>query len=362
MPSRPAAPDAAANPIEPSCAPTARAHALRWPVVACGAIVLLTALGTLTPFTLVQSDVDAFAWGRLDWHQANLPDLVANIAVYLPLGFCLFTWCRRWMQPLFVVLLATLCAGGLSFLLESAQSMVATRYDSWHDVVCNATGGLFGAVLAMQLGPVTRRLADAVVATVAEPWWTRVASAPLLVAGWIVLVAATATHGAVGLAGVARGELALHGSWIPLQDYFYEPLPYVVWRLGELAVIYFALAWVATALIGRWPRRHRGAQAVVVLLTIAAAAAGAVRINAYVGVSDLIIGAVAMVLAVTAQRDLARLAAARWAASAAARTAWQKAQAQAARQANQSARRRAFGTSGLLRAAGHGGIAAEDAP
>lgn len=80
-------------------------------------------------------------------------DLLANVAIYLPLGLfltlALSTLRWRWLAAL----LAVLAAGGVSFALEAIQTWLPSRVPSNVDLACNTLGGLIGALLGLWAGP-----------------------------------------------------------------------------------------------------------------------------------------------------------------------------------------------------------------
>ena len=80
-------------------------------------------------------------------------DLAANVAVYLPLGFCLTLALRglpgRYSAPVVAALLAATTSLGL----EATQSWLPSRVPSNVDLACNALGGLLGALWAQRVGP-----------------------------------------------------------------------------------------------------------------------------------------------------------------------------------------------------------------
>jgi VanZ family protein len=80
-------------------------------------------------------------------------DLVANVAVYLPLGFFLTLALSRLPGRFTAPLLATLLAGGVSFGLEAVQTWLPSRVPSNLDLACNTLGGLLGALWAQSVGP-----------------------------------------------------------------------------------------------------------------------------------------------------------------------------------------------------------------
>ncbi len=80
-------------------------------------------------------------------------DLVANIAVYLPLGFFLTLALSGIPGRFSALILATLLAGGVSFGLETVQTWLPSRVPSNLDLACNSLGGLLGALWAQSVGP-----------------------------------------------------------------------------------------------------------------------------------------------------------------------------------------------------------------
>jgi VanZ family protein len=80
-------------------------------------------------------------------------DLVANIAVYLPLGFFLTLALSRLPGRYTALALATLLAGGISCGLEIVQTWLPSRVPSNVDLACNTLGGLLGALWAKAVGP-----------------------------------------------------------------------------------------------------------------------------------------------------------------------------------------------------------------
>ncbi len=88
-----------------------------------------------------------FLWG-LAFAPPNMPDILANIALYTPLGALAYAVCRRRrlgrMASGALVLLSTSL---LSFLIEHGQHWVRSRVSSWVDVVANGLGILLGIIL-----------------------------------------------------------------------------------------------------------------------------------------------------------------------------------------------------------------------
>ncbi len=74
----------------------------------------------------------------------NLPDILANIAYYMPISTLGFFVLRRRMG--WMTTLVALVVGGaaLSFGVEFAQQWTRTRVSSWSDVVANVLGLVVG--------------------------------------------------------------------------------------------------------------------------------------------------------------------------------------------------------------------------
>jgi hypothetical protein len=110
-------------------------------------LVAMVAIVTLIPF-----DFTLPARFRILW-QGELPDAVANVVLFVPLGFLFrLTWPaphdRRVLQSL-------LFGTALSLALETAQLFLPTRFSSPMDVLTNGLGAWLGA---LALDAVRRRL------------------------------------------------------------------------------------------------------------------------------------------------------------------------------------------------------------
>lgn len=116
---------------------------------------VLTVYGSLYPFTGWQPLVgEPFAFLTLPWPRYwTAFDLIANVVVYLPLGFfitlALLRLPGRWTAPL----LATLLGFLLSFSMEYLQNSLPARIASNVDLGCNTLGTLLGSWLAAWIGP-----------------------------------------------------------------------------------------------------------------------------------------------------------------------------------------------------------------
>ena len=131
-------------------AATARSTSLRWTLLA--ACVCLIIYGSLFPFVGWRTPGD---FHRLDGaaalHDVSATDVLANIVLYLPLGFLAGMGQRMRTAP--VPLLAALL---LSVGLETAQAFLPGRVASWLDVATNVTGTGMGILLAGTASKVMR--------------------------------------------------------------------------------------------------------------------------------------------------------------------------------------------------------------
>lgn len=129
--------------------------ALAW----CGLIVY----GSLHPFTGWRDNgVLPLAFLEGGWPRYwTAFDLLANIAVYLPLGFFLTLALRPVPGRLSAPILAVLIAGGVSLGLETVQNWLPSRVPSNLDLACNTLGGLLGTLAAQLNGQrIFAKLAD----------------------------------------------------------------------------------------------------------------------------------------------------------------------------------------------------------
>lgn len=83
----------------------------------------------------------------------TLLDLLANLGLYLPLGFFWTIWLRGSPHLQRFWWCATLAAVALSFGVEVTQNWLPSRVASNIDLLCNALGALTGALLARYFGP-----------------------------------------------------------------------------------------------------------------------------------------------------------------------------------------------------------------
>lgn len=122
-----------------------------WPLLAAALIYpAWVAYGSLFPLVGWRDD----GLSPLVFLGAALPrywtafDLLANVVLYLPLGFL---WSRisalRW-PPAVAILLPALLGAAFSFAIEVLQHWLPSRVPSNIDLLCNALGALGGAIAA----------------------------------------------------------------------------------------------------------------------------------------------------------------------------------------------------------------------
>jgi hypothetical protein len=116
-------------------------------------MVALIAYGSLYPFNLKADATNAGWWQslwqalmQLTWARAGRSDRVANVLLYVPLGFCLSLWLDGRMRHRAAVIAATLCGAALSLSIEVAQGFISLRVPSLWDITLNTTGALCGAI------------------------------------------------------------------------------------------------------------------------------------------------------------------------------------------------------------------------
>ncbi|MEE8384418.1 MAG: VanZ family protein, partial [Dehalococcoidia bacterium] len=122
-----------------------------------------------------------FLWG-LAFTSFNLPDILANIALYTPLGALAYAVFRR--QRLGRVtsgVLVLLAASLFSFLVEQGQYFVRSRDSSWVDVTTNGLGILLGVVLMGMWEAQIRRVLMRARRSVQRNWWLALAKAAVCI-------------------------------------------------------------------------------------------------------------------------------------------------------------------------------------
>jgi len=125
----------------------ARYLALAW----CGLVVY----GSLHPFSgWRDTGISPLAFLEGGWPRYwTVFDLLANVAVYLPLGFFLTLALKSLPWRFTALVIAVLLGGSVSFGLETLQTWLPSRVPSNVDLACNTLGGLIGAIVAQIVGP-----------------------------------------------------------------------------------------------------------------------------------------------------------------------------------------------------------------
>src|SRR5215831_11745965 len=121
----------------------------------------LIGYGSLYPFDLKPSAHSISVWqalGDLTWARSGRGDRVANVLLYIPLGFCLFLWVNartsRWVATVFAILFGTV----FSYGIEVTQVFIAQRVSSYWDVVFNCIGSVIGAAAGIAWYELSGRL------------------------------------------------------------------------------------------------------------------------------------------------------------------------------------------------------------
>jgi len=116
-------------------------------------MVALIAYGSLYPFNLKSGDGELNwlqslwqALTQLSWARAGHGDRIANVLLYVPLGFCLSLWFDGRMGHRAAILSATLVGAVLSWAIEVAQVYISLRVPSLWDVTLNTSGAFGGAI------------------------------------------------------------------------------------------------------------------------------------------------------------------------------------------------------------------------
>jgi hypothetical protein len=112
-----------------------------------GYLVVATLVVTWAPFS--------FAWPE-SWNvdfQVDAVDVVLNVVMFLPFGFLLHgTRLPGWPGGSRGILLAGLCGGALSLMVELGQLFLVERFTSPVDLTTNALGAALGAAAMDRLG------------------------------------------------------------------------------------------------------------------------------------------------------------------------------------------------------------------
>jgi VanZ family protein len=121
------------------------------------AVIALIAYGSLYPFNLkpdANSRTLLDALTQLSWARAGRSDRVANVLLYLPLGFCLFLWLLARLRRNRAVALTVVLGSTLSLAIEIAQVYISSRVPSLTDLTLNTLGTLVGATGGLAWGAI----------------------------------------------------------------------------------------------------------------------------------------------------------------------------------------------------------------
>jgi len=113
------------------------------------AVIALIAYGSLYPFNFKPDAIDGGvldALTRLSWARAGRGDHIANVLLYLPLGFCLYLWLDTHLRRYAAFVITVACGALLSFSIELAQVYISPRVPSLKDLALNTIGTLLGAL------------------------------------------------------------------------------------------------------------------------------------------------------------------------------------------------------------------------
>jgi VanZ family protein len=115
-------------------------------------LLLAVAVGLIVYVSLYPFRVDAGgpgmlqALGQLTWARASRSDMLNNLLLYVPLGFCLVLMIEPRFRRMAALALATLAGAALSLAMELTQASIAPRVPSLTDLTLNTAGTLVGAL------------------------------------------------------------------------------------------------------------------------------------------------------------------------------------------------------------------------
>jgi len=121
--------------------------------IAAAVMLAIVLYGSLYPFTFEPRAGSAIATfvASVTESPSSRGDIVANIALYLPLGLFTGLALQRRFGLVAVILVATLLALAVSVAVELAQYYLPDRITSVYDTINNTVGGLVGAVIGVAL-------------------------------------------------------------------------------------------------------------------------------------------------------------------------------------------------------------------
>lgn len=121
------------------------------------AVIALIAYGSLYPFNFKPDAIQGGvlrALRELSWARAGRGDRIANVLLYLPLGFCLFLWLATRRRRGVAIAVAALLGALLSLSIEIAQVYISSRVPSLADLTLNVLGTLLGAAIGIAWGTI----------------------------------------------------------------------------------------------------------------------------------------------------------------------------------------------------------------
>ena len=111
-------------------------------------VVALIVYVSLYPFRFDADGPALFdALGRMTWARAGRGEMLNNVLLYLPFGFCFVLLVEPRFGRTAGLIAATLAGALLSLYMELLQASVAVRVSSYKDLTLNAVGALAGAGL-----------------------------------------------------------------------------------------------------------------------------------------------------------------------------------------------------------------------
>jgi len=118
---------------------------------------------------------DAYWYMGLRLQPINLPDILANISIYVPLGVLAGAVLRqRGWSRIATILLLPFCGAALSLAVEYGQHFVRSRVPSWVDVSSNVLGISVGAALTIVFEAWIRRRVAGAIEEARRHWWQAV--------------------------------------------------------------------------------------------------------------------------------------------------------------------------------------------
>jgi len=127
----------------------------RWATVTLTYGVLLVLAGTLFPYDFVFEENGSTFGGHFRFLGVGKPaDFLANVLLFLPLGFALTCLAQKRGLTRRAELIVVIAAGAsLSFCVELSQVFLPSRFVSFVDVVSNTVGTVLGCLIFRFWGP-----------------------------------------------------------------------------------------------------------------------------------------------------------------------------------------------------------------